>query len=322
MKHKNQNTSIAFVICTRNNEMKLRESLQRALDYLTPNISVYIIDQSKIENFQVLNYSNSHKRKIVYVHVPNQRGHSVAKNTALKLIAEDVIAWTDDDCLITNSYVRELNVIARESNRLRDEKIAGVCGQTLPYLKTKPLGSYDCPCTFSKQDFALVENVCAHDEQVGFGNNMVLFRQTFNKIGVFKEWLGVGSIGENGDDGEFMIRCLISNYKFMYNHDLIIYHNKWLDEDRQKIQSRSYKCGGLVLYGYYTFSGVEGCKEIFKREINDSIGLIKTYIKNMFSRPQLLHKILYEAISEASTLCKGVFLAYWYSKTDKLVIVN
>ena len=61
--------------------------------------------------------------------------------------------------------------------------------------------------------FGITEKPGPHWENVGFGNNMVIKACVLKKIGLFKEWLGPGSISSSAEDAEIINRSLLNNYK-------------------------------------------------------------------------------------------------------------
>lgn len=301
---------IAIIICTRNNPEKLHVTLSQVCRVLPPTISIVLVDQS--DKGDVIRFSPN--LRIKYIRTPHQKGLAKARNIAIQHTDADVLAWTDDDCVISKQYVERLSEIAKIAPTAKRKRIAGVCGRTLPYLQTRPTPNYHCPCTFSKSDSRPVKEVCTHWEHVGLGNNMVIFRYVFDEIGNFKEWLGAGAIGESGEDGEFMIRCLIARYQFLYDDKLLIYHNKWLDNAQARKQYWRYTCGGLALYGFYLFQGVKPCQREFNREVSDTLNQVYASLRNTIYNPFSFWRHFYAIASGLYYLSKGTLLAFLFAR--------
>ena len=303
-----QKTRITLVICTRNNAAKLELTLQYLLKLLPSEVQVLVVDQS----------SKPRKKsdRIKVIHLPNQKGLSKARNSAITAVDSEMIAWIDDDCIITHEYVQELERISKLAATAKQKKLAGVCGRTLPFEKTRPSRDAYCPCTFSKLDNSPVKEVKTHWKHVGYGNNMIIFKHVFESLGGFKEWLGVGSIGESGEDSEFMIRCLNAGLEFQYDHELLIFHNKWLDVQQKSSQYMKYICGGLIVYGYYTFRGVTACKEDFKQELNSCLQQFVSLYWEFRQHPTHFLEYIKSVFLNIYFFSKGIFLAYFFAHTS------
>ena len=93
---------------------------------------------------------------------------------------------------------------------------------------------------------------------------MAIKAKVFQKEGLFKEWLGPGSIGSNAEDAEMINRCLIKGYKIGYDPLMIVSHDKWLNREQMIRQDWSYDCGGMACYGWFALSGFKFAKQIIK----------------------------------------------------------
>jgi len=314
-------SEIALIICTRNNHSKLELTLKNLEKILPSGIQLVVVDQSTEDNRAAL----SLKIPVTYIRTPHELGLSRARNTAIQSTRASVLAWTDDDCIVTKEYLLQLLSIAKKSSTAKQQNIAGVCGRTEPYLPTKPSSLFHCPCTLRKEDKRPVTDVKTHWKHVGLGNNMVFFRYIFEDLGFFKEWLGVGSIGESGEDGEYMLRCLIAGKTMLYDDRLLIYHNRWLSDTQLRAQHLKYDCGGLAVYGYYSFLGVNNCWEDFNQVIDRNTSAIISSIREIKQSPSKLFHNLKATLQETYSFFKGLTLAVLFSKVlpspeKKLVI--
>jgi glycosyltransferase involved in cell wall biosynthesis len=300
--------SIAIIICTRNNPQKLQLTLATLSHLLPKEIRLILVDQSKEKNDFPSNLS------ITYIHTPNQKGLSTARNTALRHATEDVLAWLDDDCIISKKYITELRKIAKIAPTAKKKRIAGICGRTLPYLPTQQSLEQICPCIFSKTDSRPVKKIQTHWKYIGFGNNMVFFRYIFDELGGFKEWLGNGSIGESAEDGEFMIRCLAAGYQFLYENDLLMYHNKWLSPTQLRKQNWIYSCGNTTLYGFYTFQGIQECLLDLKQGASNTLQQVIESARQIKRKPSRSLEHLNAIFFESGYFLKGLFLGVLFAK--------
>ena len=298
----------ALIICTRNNAQKLEYTLSHLAKVIPQTIQVVVVDQST--KTTPLNLPKG--LRITHIRTPEEKGLSRARNTAIRCTTAPVLAWTDDDCIVTESYVKQLLSIM-SNNHLQQEGIAVISGRTLPYFPTRPSPDYHCPCTFTKANNAQIDTVKQHWKDIGLGNNMIIFRKTFEEIGLFKEWLGVGAIGESGEDGDFLIRCIIKNKIVMHNDQLVVHHNKWLNDIDLRKQNWKYTCGGIASYGYHALKGVDMCRAEVLQNFQDSGNAIKSYLHHAFKYPPSFPHYMSEICQEVFYCIKGSFLAFTYA---------
>ncbi|CAN5267357.1 hypothetical protein BH10PAT2_BH10PAT2_1660 [soil metagenome] len=300
----------SVIICTRERHSKLRVTLARLNKLLPKGIPVFLVDQSSAP-FIIDDFS---KLDIRYFHTPHQKGLGRARNMGLSKGIADVMCWIDDDCIVSREFIAAFQKTAKLAHVARQKRIAGVFGQTRAYFKTRPDSSYQSSCLFTKKNVKPVTKVGVHWKDVGYGNNMILFGYIFDVMGPFKNWLGPGSISKNGDDGEFILRCLINKYSFLYDPNLLMYHNMWMTPPQFKKQYRDYYCGGLVIYGFYAFQNVPICQKEFQLEVRNSIYKMTESLRSLKKMPETFFTQLTELWWEFSTLIRGVLLAFWFAK--------
>ena len=305
----NKHNSISLIICTRNNHKKLQLTLEHLAKHLPNHIQVIIVDQSTKNMEHIL----PNKINSLYLWTPQERGLSKARNVALQHTQAEVLAWTDDDCIITKNYIESLNKILELAPIAKEKKIAGVCGKTTPFLPTKPSDSHHCPCTFSKKNTSPVNKVCVHWKKVGLGNNMVFFRYIFSELGNFKKWLGIGGVAQSGEDGEVILRCLIANKTFLYDEKLLIHHNKWLDKSQLRKQILKYNCGGIAIYGYYYFQGIDECQKEFIQNIKNATRNLVRHIRDIKKQKTILIHYIYDLLKELFYIFNGIIIAFIFS---------
>lgn len=293
-----------IVICTKNFSKKTFETIDTISLNLNSDQSVILINQSLKNEFK-----KNIKIKIFWT--PKENGLSRARNLAIKKSDSSILAWTDDDCITTKKYHSELSKI--KTDFFLKNHYAAVFGKTLPY-KEKSVKNKYCPCTFQKKSEKPIKNICKHWENIGSGNNMVIFKKTFEELGGFKPWLGAGSFGESGEDTEFILRCLIANYKIGYNPNMVIYHNKWLGNQESRLQNCKYKTGGIAAYGFYAFQGVKECNPIVKEELYKSLKNITEDLKITINNPREIFYRINTITNEFFYVIKGLIIAFLFAK--------
>lgn len=266
----NKKAEVSVIIITKNRPVELRAFLISLKKSTFVNFELIIVDQSKEKRIDKSLYKVLHKfPKTKYFH-SKQSGKSRGLNLAIKLSSTSNLAFSDDDCLPDANWLK--NVVETFE---KNPKITGVFGRTLPYQPEKHKG-LTCPSTFDRKIEHYVTAPCKHWEKIGFGNNMAWKKSFFEKYGLFKEWLGPGSIGSNAEDAEIALRALTNKQVLFFNPKMIVFHNKWLNNQEYQKQMLSYVCGEMACYGYLA---------------KNNISLGKKVIANNFvsSKSRLLH---------------------------------
>lgn len=295
---------ITIIVCTINNKKSFLNQWKTILD--SPLLhKIILVMQGSSRSRQ-----NSHP-KVMKLFL-RKKGSTRAMNHGLKYVSKEssIIAFTDDDCYIDKNWLKAIN-----GAFIDNHSIDLVFGQTFPYRPGKHKGKF-CPSTFSKSPNkpTVVSTIGKHWVDVGFSNNFATRKKVFDRIGVFKEWLGPGSYGIGGDDAEIILRCLITGYKIGYNHKMSVYHDKWLNNEETRKLLWGYYSGGIAAYYFYALQGV-------KETMSAVIHHFKTGLKNITSdlgiirdRPlELLHRTRTMG-SELYFMIRGFLLAFVYAK--------
>lgn len=270
---------ITIIIATKNKHDHITKCIESIVHSAYKNFEIIVLDQSINMKtcYLVRGISNI---KIQYIRcLPIGKSHAL--NRGVTFARGNILAFTDDDCIVSPSWLNEILTAFRHYPH-----ISAVFGRTKPFLPRKHQNSI-CPSTFTKPQTSLITKPCYHADNIGFGNNMAFRRKIFNKIGSFKPWLGPGSIGSNAEDAEFAIRTLTQGYKLLYEPRMVVYHNKWLTDKEMYQQNLSYAIGELACYTYYFVRGHKFAAGILKKNFFDSLYRLKQHLS-----PQSIHLLL------------------------------
>lgn len=299
---------ISILIPTKNRGNLALTAVRSILQSDDPNLEIILIDQNRENIFSSVTPGSG----VRYLHV-TEGGKSAALNTALRLAHGEIIAFTDDDCLVRKDWSREIRRYFG-----RHAGMAGVFGRTLPFEPEMHKGQI-CPCTHETLPPGTDRRIAGLVDSFGFGNNMAFRKPAFERAGYLKSWLGPGAVGANADDVEITIRIALSGGRIGYDPDMIVYHNRWLTPQGLQRQQHSYDCGEMACYGYYFFQGYGFSKPVLQNNLRKSrrdcyrmIGLI-THGRLM----TFLHE-LPMAVTDAWFRIKGLVIGLVFSRLDPL----
>jgi GT2 family glycosyltransferase len=148
-----------------------------------------------------------------YVAEPS-RGLARAQNRALEVARGEVIAFTDDDCLVAEDWLCRLC-----HHFQRDSALQGLGGRIELHDPA------DYPVTV-RRGFE-PETLDTPAQLFGFlhGCNMAFRRSFLERIGPFDTRFGAGSLYESGNDSELTYRAFKAGGRIAYEPDVLVYHD-------------------------------------------------------------------------------------------------
>lgn len=302
--------NITLIIGTKNRPSQLDSCLNAITKAITRDDNVIVVDQSD-QSSAVLNRHTCKKYnlKLNLLYLPSRKtGVSMAKNVGVDRATGDILAFTDDDCLVSRNW---FSIIRKSFQKY--PFISGMVGSTFPHGQP-PTPKHSCPCTHRVKKISFISSPRYHPS-IGFGNSMAFRKNSLNHQGLFKTWLGTGSIGCSGEDAEMLLSHLV-NHKTILNHPaMVVYHNRWVTtREMQKLQ-HYYNCGEMACYGYYAIQGYQFAKKIVWHNLKDSLiktmRLAKRFLIFDWNK-KLIHEIylnLFEILYRLRGLSLGCFYA-------------
>jgi len=303
---------LSITISTYNRQYLLKNSLQSFKNSSFNNYEIIVIDQSQNNLSQFITKSlNFNSINIRYFKI-KRRNLSYARSLGVKLSKGNIVAFTDDDCIVSKNWLK--NIVQTFK---KNQDIVGVFGKVLPYKPQLKKGKI-CPCTFLNNQKRIISKPCLHSKNIGFGNNMAFRREIFEKVGRFKEWLGPGSIGSNAEDAEFALRILSKGYKILYNPKIKAYHNRWLTKEEFRKQQLSYACGEVACYGFFAFQGKKFAKRVMVNNFKDSYEKFRKSLELIFSLKKYGLLLFIHTLEEFYFRLRGLMISFYFSKREPL----
>lgn len=265
-KHTKTSPLISVIICTKDRSKKLSTCLDSFKKSSFKDFELVVVDQSLDSETEKL--SKKYK-KLNYFRI-KAKGLSYARNFGIKKAKAEILAFTDDDCLVSKDWLKAIY-----KSFLAHPEVVGLLGRTLPYEPTKHKNLV-CPCTFKQKKIreCLITKPAEHWKNIGYGNNMAFRKKIFNKLGGFKSWLGVGTIGHSAEDAEFSLRILLDHYKLFYQSKMLVFHNSWFSKEDMRGKNLAYIYGELACYGYFALKNHSFAKKVIKDNIR--LSLVRT----------------------------------------------
>jgi len=253
----NRSPRVTVAVCTRNRTNQLVDCLDsiRELDY--ENLEVLVIDNAP---------STDDTRKVVQSSFPEFRyvceprpGLDWARNRAITEASGEIIAYTDDDCMVDPAWAR---VLARVF--FDDPAVMAITGLVAPYeLETEAQLLFERNGGFGRgfrRHWFRLDPSTSGDwpmnigaGRFGTGANMAYRRIVFLAIGGFDPALDVGTPTNGGGDLEMFFRVLQEGYTLVYEPDAIVWHKhrRSLKDLQAQITNN-----GIGLYSYFMRSAI------------------------------------------------------------------
>ena len=208
---------IAVVMCTRNREHSIAPAVRSILACDYPDFDLTIIDQStSTATKEAIDAVVGTDDRVRYVHT-DVAGLSRAYNLGVRQASGDLLAFTDDDCIVPSDWLtRIVEAFAAESDAVL------LYGQVVPYeagaekFAQTPYLVYTAPRRMSKQDGF---------EVFGMGANFAARRALFDRVGYFDEILGGGGPLKSSQDFDMTYRTYRAGEVTILRPEVTISHD-------------------------------------------------------------------------------------------------
>lgn len=234
---------ISVIIATYNRT----ESLKETLDSLSEQdcdgsyeYEVIVADNNSNDKTKetVESYKNRFNGKLKYLFEPRQ-GKPYALNRGIEEAKGEIIAFTDDDCIVDKRWVNEI-VETFKKNDL------GIVGGIINPVWLSPKPRWLSDKLYGKlaiQNYGESPFIVSSKSQLPFGANISFRKNLFYKYGLFNERMKFAM------DTEICLRLFKNRVKIFYNPRIIVNHK--IDSSRMKkryFYQWSYRRGLLYQY--------------------------------------------------------------------------
>jgi len=267
---------ISIIVCTRDRCDKLTALLNSLSVVRVPDgwkYGVIIVDNGSTDaTYEVCKpFLDSPGRTFRYFY-EGKKGKSFALNRGIREARGDILAFTDDDCIVDPSW---LEVIANEY--VADPQLAFQGGRVELY---NPEDRSNSTVTFrEKIDLSARPDMLFRPTIMGA--NMSFRREVVTGIGEFDTLLGPGSRhGAVAEDLDYQYRAVRKGFKVVYFPGMVVYHDHGRQTDKEiDAVSYQYSVGRGSFYCKHLFSDVA----VIRRLYWDLTWQVRRMVSNLFA---------------------------------------
>lgn len=219
--------AITVAICTRDRLPHLDRVLESLSGLEAAPLEVLVVDSAPtVEGARGITekYGGRYVRE-------TKAGLSRARNRALADARGELVAFTDDDCLVDAGWLGGL------AEAFSDPLVSAVCGYIGPSeLDTPAQQLFERHGGFERHAFRREFDLTKGSPSglaanAGAGANMIVRRSDALALGGFSEDLGPGTPARSGDDKYFYYRVLDAGHRIIYDPARIVRHSHRADSE-------------------------------------------------------------------------------------------
>lgn len=204
---------------------------------------------------------------IRFIH-QSANGVSRARNLGLELSRYDLIAFTDDDCLVDPSWITAIICsFARYSTRVIFGRVQAAPHPHSEYKHQVLHGPYGwdwhgvsvcgdrCFATIVRPTRVVIQGRCLPYAQIGSSNNFAARKEVFEEHGSFSDRFGAGSAGLSAEDTEWQYRLLRRGEPIAHDPRPLVLHDAWMPLPQASRKISRYTAGTLALFLGHALAG-------------------------------------------------------------------
>ncbi len=229
---------ISTIICTRNRGDGLISTVESVLKNQHPAFEVIIVDQSTDDRTEAAVALFLSDPRVRYIR-SNTVGAGRSRNIGLFAARGDYVAYTDDDCIVSETWLCEL-----ENAFQKQEKTAVIYCQVIAPADRPPSGHTP---VFLFDQARIIDNLDDCKQGLGMGAGMALRRQPIAELGGFDDMLGPGSKFQSGEDYEIGVRAILNGWNIYEPPEIKVVHYgfRTIDEYRKVARRDWFALGGI-----------------------------------------------------------------------------
>ena len=232
---------VSAVICTRNRHDQIATAVSSILANDYPSFDLTIIDQSTSDATRLeLEPMMKDDQRLRYHH-SELPGLSRAYNTSVAVTSGELLAFTDDDCVVPNDWIES---IAAAFEAESDADL--LYGQVLPVERNDDDRKLTPWLPLDR-----TERIGPDDERfrvIGMGANFAARRRLFDRVGGFDEILGGGGPLRSSQDYDMAYRAFRANRVIILRPEVQIRHDGRREMEEWPALNAAYGIGDGAFY--------------------------------------------------------------------------
>lgn len=227
--------NVSIVVATRDRPNFIGSLVESILANTYRDFVFLIVDQSTTDRTKKIVERYIVKDSRIRYFSMTTRGKSKALNLGIKNSSGKIIAFTDDDCVVTQDWVEKIVSFLTDN-----KEVSIVFGREIVAAHDITKGTIGF---FEPRD-KIFPGRCSI-KFFGSGANMAIRREVFEKIGYFDEFLGPGAYfgGAGGEDYDFVFRAMKKGFKMATISSPVLTHFGFRDWERLKYLYKNYLMG-------------------------------------------------------------------------------
>ncbi|MBS1660663.1 MAG: glycosyltransferase [Bacteroidetes bacterium] len=215
---------LSIIICTRNRPEDLDRCIRALMGSVDKDFELIVVDNASDDDRTEKVVAGYPGVKYVREERP---GLDIARNTGIRGASRELVAYTDDDVIVSPEWTREIKAAFVEP------MVMAVTGLVIPQrLDSEAQYIFERDWSFNKgyrpklfdhRWFLSHAGYGAPAWEIGAGANMAFRRDVFRLVGGFDERLDVGASGCSGDS-EMWYRILAEGWNCLYLPNVVVYH--------------------------------------------------------------------------------------------------
>jgi glycosyltransferase involved in cell wall biosynthesis len=207
---------IAAVICTRNRGDVVARAAASVLANDHPSFRLIVVDQSSDDRSEQAMKALQGDPRLQFLR-SRTVGVSRARNDGLNLCDTEIVCFTDDDCEVPPTWLRDMQQIFAIYPRV----VATFCSvREGPHNRAEGfIPSYECAGT------RVIGQRSAKHTARGMGAGLALRRREMLELGGFDEELGPGARFPSCEDGDIIVRVLLRGYQVCETDSTHVIHH-------------------------------------------------------------------------------------------------
>jgi len=243
---------ISVVVCTFNRAAALTRFLEQLTTLTTPvngRWELVVVDNNSTDGTrEVIERFRTRLPVPLVYHFEPRQGLAFARNAGVARSRFDLVAFTDDDCLVTSNW------LVRIEHEFQWDPTLGVLTGRVEAVEGLPED------VSTRRETTRAEVTTLADiRRYTIGCNMVFRRSVLESVGPFDTCLGAGTPCRAGEDSDFVYRALRKGHRVVYSPELLIAHA------HDRVDSHAIL---KLQRGYLKGRGAFYCKHVLSLDLN------------------------------------------------------